>query len=92
MIITIIAERGRREDVSRFIEQTTLMHRMEHKNILPLLGLSVEDNCVPIALYPFTEYGNLHVFLELSRLMPEESPLNVSADCLLLLIDSSFLK
>jgi hypothetical protein len=71
------AERARREDIVRFIEQTSFMQGLEHSNILPLMGLSIENNCVPIALYPFTEYGNLHVFLELCRIMPEQSQLDV---------------
>ena len=72
-----LGDRGRREDITRFIEQAGLMQGLEHPNILPLCGLSIEDNCVPIALYPFSEYGNMHIFLELCLTMPEESPLNV---------------
>lgn len=72
-----LGDRGRREDITRFIEQAGLMQGLEHPNILPLCGLSIEDNCVPVALYPFSEYGNMHFFLELCLTMPEESPLNV---------------
>ena len=56
------------------------MQGLDHPNILPLLGLSIEDNCVPIALYPLTEHGNLHFALEMCRLMPDGNPLSVSEE------------
>ena len=72
-----LSEGGRRDDVARFLDQATLMQGLDHANILMILGLSLEDNCIPIVISPLTEYGNLHRFLELCRLDPSASPLNV---------------
>ena len=74
---TGLSEGGRRDDVARFLDQATLMHGLDHANILMILGLSLEDNCIPIVISPLTEYGNLQRFLELCRLDPSASPLNV---------------
>ena len=75
-----LGDRGHRDYISHFIDLTTSMQGLDHPNILPLLGLSIEDNCVPIALYPLTEYGNLHFALEMCRLMPDGNPLSVSEE------------
>ena len=55
---------SRRDQIAKFIEQATLLQGLEHDNILPVLGLSVEDNVIPIVIYPTTEYGNLQIFME----------------------------
>ena len=73
----ITDEGNRREEVAKFIEQATLLQGLEHPNVLPVLGLSVEDGVVPIVLYPSTEYGNLQIFMERSRLTPGETMLPV---------------
>lgn len=75
---TGLGDRGRREDITRFIEKATLMQGLEHPNVLPVLGMSLEDCCIPIILYPIVEYGNMHNFIELYRVSPQDSPLNVS--------------
>lgn len=75
-LMTGLGEGGRREDITRFIDQASLMQGLEHPNILQVMGISLEDNCVPIVIYPISEYGNLHSFLELYRVSPESSPLN----------------
>jgi len=42
------------------------------------MRVSVEDNYVPIIVYPIMEYGNMHQFLTLCRVAPADSPLSVS--------------
>ena len=69
---------SRRDQVAKFIEQATLLQGLEHPNILAVLGVSVEDNVVPIVLYPISEHGNLHIFMERCRVNPHECPLHVS--------------
>jgi hypothetical protein len=44
-----------------------------------VLKVSVEDNYIPLVVYPIVEYGNLHQFLTFCRVSPKESPLNVSS-------------
>ena len=50
---------------------------MDHPNVHSVLRVSVEDDYVPVVVYPIMEYGNLHQFLSLCRLAPMDSPLNV---------------
>ena len=71
-------ERGKRDEIAKFLEHATLLRGIEHPNIQPVLRVSVEDNCVPLVVYPLTEYGNLHDMLLFCRLTPDQSPLNVS--------------
>ena len=72
---------SRRDQIAKFIEQATLLQGLEHDNILPVLGLSVEDNVIPIVIYPTTEYGNLQIFMERTQLTPGDSPISVRVYC-----------
>jgi serine/threonine protein kinase len=55
-----------------------LLRGIDHPNIHSMLSVSVEDNYVPLVIYPIMEYGNLHQFLVLCRITPADSPLSVS--------------
>ena len=69
---------GHRDEITKFLERATLLQGLDHPNIQCVLKVSVEDNYIPIVVYPIVEYGNMHNFLEFCRLTPSESPLNVS--------------
>lgn len=69
---------GRMEDTAKFLETATLLRGVEHRYVLSVLRVSVEDHLVPIVVYPIVEYGSLHSFLTLARLNPTDCPLNVS--------------
>ena len=73
-----LGEGSHRDNILRFIEQVLSLQGLEHNNVMSIIGMSVEDNCIPLGIYPMMEYGNLHSFLELSRVSPESCPLNVS--------------
>lgn len=73
-----LKEGGRMEDTAKFLETATLLRGVEHEYVLSVLRVSVEDNLVPIVVYPIVEYGSMHNFLTLSRLNPTDCPLNVS--------------
>lgn len=69
---------GHRDEVTKFLEQATLLRGLDHPNIHSLFRVSVEDNFNPLVVYPIVEYGNLHQFLILCRMTPNDSPLSVS--------------
>ena len=69
---------GHRDEITRFLECATLLRGMDHPHLHSLLRVSVEDNHVPLVVYPIMEYGNLHQFLTLCRMTPADSPLSVS--------------
>ena len=72
-----LKEGSPRDEVVRFLEQATAFRGIEHPNLQPVLRVSVEDNIVPLVIYPIVEYGNMHSFLHHCRIAPEESPINV---------------
>ena len=55
----------------KFLELATLMKGLDHINILPLVGVCVEEGYVPLVLYPHCEEGSVHSFLERSKFSPE---------------------
>ena len=71
-------ESGKCDEIAKFLEHATLLRGIEHPNIQSVLCVSVEDNCVPLVVYPMVEYGNMHDVLLSCRLSPDQSPLNVS--------------
>ena len=71
-------ESGKRDEIAKFLEHATLLRGIEHPNIQSVLCVSVEDNYVPLVVYPMVEYGNMHDVLLSCRLSPDQSPLNVS--------------
>lgn len=70
---------GHRDEIVQFVEQATLLRGRDHPNIHKVLKVSVEDNYIPLVVYPIVEYGNMHQFLTFCRVSPNESPLNVSS-------------
>lgn len=69
---------GHRDEITKFLERSTLIRGIDHPNLQSVLKVSVEDNYIPIVVYPIVEYGNMHQFLSFCRHTPNESPLNVS--------------
>ena len=55
----------------KFLEQATLMKGLDHINILPLVGVCVEEGYVPLVLYPHCEEGSVHSFLERCKFSSE---------------------
>lgn len=53
-------ESGKRDEIAKFLEHATLLRGIEHPNIQSVLCVSVEDNYVPLVVYPMVEYGNMH--------------------------------
>lgn len=53
------------------------MKDIQHRHILPVLRVSVEDNCVPLVIYPMAEHGDMHRAMKLAA-NPEHSVLPVS--------------
>lgn len=71
---------GHRDEVTKFLECSTLLCGLDHPNLHSVLRVSVEDNYIPVVVYPSMEYGNLHQFLSLCRINPLDSPLNVRGE------------
>ena len=61
------------------MEHATFFRGITHPNILSVLCLSMEDNYIPIIVYPSARDGNLHTLLTAHRLQPDDMSLTVSA-------------
>ena len=70
-------EGSRREEVVRFLEAATLMKGIQHRHIVPVLRVSVEDNAVPLVVYPMVQYGDMYRIMKVAA-DPEHSVLPVS--------------
>lgn len=71
-------EGGKRDEIVRFLENATLMKGIQHPNILTVLRVSVEDNLMPLVVYPMVQYGDMHSIMKLAN-DPNHSRLPVSA-------------
>ena len=71
------SEGSRRDEVVRFLEAATLMKDIQHRHILPVLSVSLEDNYVPLVVYPMVEHGDMHRAIKLAS-DPEHTVLPVS--------------
>ena len=72
-----LPEGSRRDEVVRFLEASTLMKGIQHRHVLPVLRVSVEDNYAPLVIYPMVEYGDMHRVMKLAA-NPEHSIVPVS--------------
>ena len=68
---------SRRDEVVRFLEAATLMKGIQHPHILSVLRVSLEDNYVPLVIYPMVQHGDMHRVIKLAA-DPEHSVLPVS--------------
>ncbi|CAI8007397.1 Tyrosine-protein kinase transforming protein SEA [Geodia barretti] len=73
-MLTGFPEGSRRDEVVRFLEASTLMKGIKHQNILSVLRVSVEDNHVPLVVYPMVEHCDMYRVIKLAS-DPEHSVL-----------------
>ena len=76
-IVVGFPEGSRRDEVVRFLEASTLMKGIKHQHILSVLRVSVEDNYVPLVIYPMVEHCDMYRVIRLAS-DPEHSVLPVS--------------
>lgn len=76
-LVAGIPDGSKRDEVVKFLEAATLMSGVQHENILPVLRVSVEDNYVPLVMYPMVEHGDMFNIIKLAS-DQEQSILSVS--------------
>ena len=86
---------NRKDEVRKFLEMATLTKGLDHKNILPLVGVCAEEGYVPLVLYSYCEEGSVHSFLDRYKFSPERQQVCVCAcvvrDCECVLLDAGVL-
>ncbi len=65
MIVVALEDR---DDVERFLREGVMMRGMNHRNVLPLIGICVdsqveEGTSSPLIVLPFMEKGDLRTYL-----------------------------
>lgn len=72
-MISIIhfADNASAVQVSLLLQEGMAMYGLSHKNILTVLGVSIEDHTSPFLIYPYQDYTNLKRFLQKCKLCPE---------------------
>ena len=63
----VFLEHASPEQIVIFIHESSLLKRTNHPNVLTLMHVCVDDNNIPLMVYPYTNRGNLKNYLRLSR-------------------------
>lgn len=53
------SEAASRLQISLFLAEGTMMFGLMHKNILPIIGVNLENPRKPLLVYPYVNRGNL---------------------------------
>ncbi|XP_065644042.1 tyrosine-protein kinase RYK isoform X2 [Hydra vulgaris] len=67
VLIKTVTEHATPEDVISFIHESSLLKRTNHPNVLTLMHVCLDDNNIPLMVYPYVNRGNLKNYLRLSR-------------------------
>lgn len=54
-----VPEAASKKQVYSFLAEGTMMLGMEHKNVLPIWGVNVDNPKQPLLVYPYINRGNL---------------------------------
>ncbi|KAF7269549.1 tyrosine-protein kinase Dnt-like [Rhynchophorus ferrugineus] len=71
VIIKTVADHASQVQISLLLQEGMAMCSLNHKNILSILRVSIEDHSTPFLLYPFNNYKNLKIFLQKCKLSSE---------------------
>ncbi|CAH1377721.1 tyrosine-protein kinase Dnt-like isoform X1 [Tenebrio molitor] len=63
VFIKTTKEAASKRQISLFLTEGTMMFGIEHKNILPVWGVNVDNPKQPLLVYPYVNRGNLKRFL-----------------------------
>ena len=58
---------GSYTELKGFLEESTLMYRFDHPNVLGLVGICFDDSNSPYLILPFMDNGDLKGFLKMKR-------------------------
>lgn len=71
VIIKTVADHASQIQISLLLQEGMAMYSLNHKNILSILRVSIEDHTAPFLLYPFNNYKNLKIFLQKCKVSSE---------------------
>lgn len=71
VIIKTVADHASQVQISLLLQEGMAMYSLNHKNIVSILRVSIEDHTTPFLLYPFNNNKNLKIFLQKCKLSSE---------------------
>lgn len=71
VIVKTVTDHASQVQISLLLQEGMSMYSLNHRNILSILGVSIEDYTAPYLLYPYQNYTNLKVFLQKCKLNAE---------------------
>ncbi|GJQ65748.1 hypothetical protein Trydic_g11932 [Trypoxylus dichotomus] len=71
VLVKTVTDHASQIQISLLLQEGMFMYSLNHKNILTILGVSIEDQTAPFLLYPYHSYKNLKVFLQKCKLNSE---------------------
>ncbi|XP_039299766.1 tyrosine-protein kinase Dnt-like [Nilaparvata lugens] len=64
VLVKTVTDHASTVQVSLLLQEGMTMYSLSHKNILSVLGVSIEDHTAPFLIYPHQGYRNLKRFLQ----------------------------
>ena len=55
------------DDIKEMIREFVLMHKLNHPNVIPLVGICLDSGPSPFIVLPFMENGSLLSYLKANR-------------------------
>lgn len=71
VLVKTVTDQASTNQISLLLQEGMAMYGLSHKNILSILGVSIEDHTAPFLIYPHQGYTNLKRFLQKCKLCPE---------------------
>ncbi|XP_067011105.2 tyrosine-protein kinase Dnt [Anabrus simplex] len=71
VLVKTVTDHASQVQVSLLLQEGMAMYGVTHKNVLSVLGVSIEDHTAPFLIYPYQGYTNLKRFLQKCKLCPE---------------------
>lgn len=71
VLVKTVTDHASQIQISLLLQEGMTMYALNNKNILSVLGVSIEDHTAPFLIYPFNGYTNMKKFLQKCKLCPE---------------------
>ncbi|GLV43127.1 doughnut on 2 [Carabus blaptoides fortunei] len=71
VLVKTVTDHASQVQISLLLQEGMTMYALNNKNVLSVLGVSIEDHTAPFLIYPFNGYSNMKKFLQKCKLCPE---------------------
>lgn len=71
VLVKTVTDHASQVQISLLLQEGMAMYGVSHKNVMSILGVSIEDHTAPFLLYPLRGHQNLKRFLNKCKQCPE---------------------